>query len=505
MRDAYRRSALADMAREDGQARGPNGFAHEYADTRTWPEPDLGLFGDAMPSAPKLPLQCFGASGNYIQRASAGANAPADYVAATLLGAVSGLIGKSVEVRINKSWYEPLILWLAIIGPPSSGKTPAAKPIRKRLFAIQKQMIADHETKVDGMIAALKASATPGADKRATADLKQELERLEALRERPPRCIVGDSTVEALAEVEQRARLGLLVERDELVGLIAALERYNSGSDRPFYLEAWNNGPFTLDRVKYGNKFIPKHGFSIVGGIQPERLRSLLTHNGDDDGFMARLLPFWPDTVKPTSIPEGTFQDDMDTALERVAGLPIPEEGLVLGLSTEAFEMFNDWYGNDNASRHGTPGKIGSAFGKLPGYVARTAGVLHVLDWAYAASVDNLSNEVGAEHLGAALILMEDYIEPQIWRVYYGANKSDEESVAAAILQHCHQIGIRQFNLRDARREWGILGARSKDATKLFDAAIDLLEKSGWVRNMKGKTRAKQFEVNPALHRENMT
>jgi len=497
---------MAGLARESGRAVDClTGFDHNGGDTGTWPEPDLGLFGEAMPRSPRLPLHCFGAAGGYIQRAAAGANAPVDYVAATLLGAVSGLIGKSVEVRITQSWYEPLILWLAIIGPPSSGKTPAAKPIRKRLFAIQKQMIADHEAKVDGLIADLKASTTPGGDKRAAAELRQELERLEALRVQPPRCLVGDSTVEALADVEQRAGLGLLVERDELVGLIAALERYNSGSDRPFYLEAWNNGPFSLDRVKYGNKFIPKHGFSVLGGIQPERLRSLLSHNGDDDGFMARLLPFWPNPAKPTCIPEGTYQNDMDRALERIAGLSIPEGGLTLGLSPEAFEIFNNWYSNDNASRHGTPGKIGSAFGKLPGYVARIAGVLHVLDWAFDATVEYPSNETGAEHLGAALILVEDYIVPQIQRVHYGANKSDEEAVSAAILQHCHQKDLRSFNLRDARREWGILGARSKDATKLFDAAVGLLEKSGWVRISKGKTRAKHFDVNPALHRENMT
>jgi hypothetical protein len=289
------------------------------------------------------------------------------------------------------------------------------------------------------------------------------------------------------------------VDRDELVGMIAALERYNSGSDRPYYLEAWNNGPFALDRVKYGNKYIEKHGFAVVGGIQPDRLRSLLTHKGDNDGFMARLLPFWPDTVKPERIPDGTLHHDMDSALDRVAGLTIPEGGLVLTLNTEAYEMFNDWYGNDHASRHGTPGKIGSAFGKLPGYVTRLAGVLHVMDWAFSDNGGALPNEIGPEHIGAALILVEDYFVLHIRRVHYGADKA-EEAIAAAILQHCRKSGLTQFNLRDARREWGIPGARGSNAAKLFDMAADLLVLAGWARAVGRTTRAKTFDVNPALH-----
>lgn len=491
MTEAYRKSAAESAARNYG------GDSGEEA----WSLPDWSILGGAMAEAPNLPLECFGKAASYISRAADGANAPLDYVAAMLLGAVSGLTCKSVSVRINRSWYEPLILWLVLIGPPSSGKTPAAKAIRKRLFAIQKKMVADHEAMVDRMIADLKANSLPGStSKEDKATNKQELERLEALRASPPRCLVNDTTVEALALVEERAMRGLLVERDELTGLICSLERYSAGSDRPFYLEAWNGGPFQLDRVKYGGKLIERHGFSIVGGIQPDRYRSLLTNAGDDDGFAARLLPFWPVPVKPARIPEGTFHDEMDQALEHLAGLKFSDEGLNLTLAPDAFAAFDDWYGKDHSARVGKLGKAGSAFGKLPGYVARLAGVLHIMDWAFSDASDELPAAIEEMHITAALTLVEDYLVPQIKRVYHGSDQSTEESIAAAILQHCRKQGLAGFNLRDARREWEIPGARSKDATKLFDDAVKLLVESGWARAVRKSTRAKVLEVNPVLH-----
>ncbi|MBY9067629.1 DUF3987 domain-containing protein [Hyphomonas sp. WL0036] len=494
MIDAYRKSAAASAARDYSGQSDANG-------DEAWPVPDWSVLGGAMADAPCLPLECFGKAAEYIRRAAEGTNAPPDYVAGMLIAAVSGLVCKSVSVRINRSWYEDLILWLALIGPPSSGKTPAAKAIRKRLFAIQKKMVTDHEAMADQMIADLKANSLAGSTaKEDKAANKLELERLEALRLSPPRCLVNDATVEALASVEASAAQGLLVERDELTGLICALERYSAGSDRPFYLEAWMGGPFQLDRVKYGSKLIERHGFSIVGGIQPDRYRSLLTMAGDDDGFAARLLPFWPVPVKPASIPEGTFHDEMDEALERIAAQKFGEYGLTLTLASNAFEAFDDWYGKDHSARVGKLGKAGSAYGKLPGYVARLAGVLHIMDWAFSKGEAELPTSIEEIHVTAALALVEDYFVPQIRRVYHGADLSAEESIAAAILQHCRKLGLASFNVRDARREWEIPGARSKDATKLFDDAVKLIVESGWARAVRKSTRAKVLEVNPVLH-----
>ena len=42
-----------------------------------------------------------------------------------VLAAVSGLCGAGASVCIGPRWSEPLVLWQALVGTPSSGKSPA--------------------------------------------------------------------------------------------------------------------------------------------------------------------------------------------------------------------------------------------------------------------------------------------------------------------------------------------------------------------------------------------
>jgi hypothetical protein len=41
-------------------------------------------------------------------------------VAQALLAAVAGLCGQGVSARITEAWSEPVILWQALVGGPSS-------------------------------------------------------------------------------------------------------------------------------------------------------------------------------------------------------------------------------------------------------------------------------------------------------------------------------------------------------------------------------------------------
>jgi hypothetical protein len=56
-----------------------------------------------------------------------------DYVAQALLAAVAGLCGQGVSARITEAWSEPVILWQALVGGPSCGKTPALEWLRRPL------------------------------------------------------------------------------------------------------------------------------------------------------------------------------------------------------------------------------------------------------------------------------------------------------------------------------------------------------------------------------------
>ena len=67
-----------------------------------------------------------------------GAGAPVDYVVQALLASVAGVCGAGVLARVTETWSEPLILWQALVGGPSNGKTPALEALRRPLAAVEK-------------------------------------------------------------------------------------------------------------------------------------------------------------------------------------------------------------------------------------------------------------------------------------------------------------------------------------------------------------------------------
>ena len=85
-----------------------------------------------------------------------------------------------------------------------------------------------------------------------------------------------------------------------------------TGAIRAFFLEAWNGGAYTVDRVKHRGQplRIPRTSVGIFGGMQPDRLREALA--GADDGLAARFVYIWPDPPpisKLVSEPDEAMRD----------------------------------------------------------------------------------------------------------------------------------------------------------------------------------------------------
>lgn len=460
-----------------------------------WPEPDWSVLHDALPESPRLPLDAFGAAADYLIRAGRGANVAPDYPAAMLLSAVGALVGKLFSVRVASDWIEPLSFWCALVGPPSSGKTPSAKPIRRKLSEIQIEIAKEHRLQVEAELQQAKEDEA----------LPAEIAQLQKSLNEPPRHLVNDATSEALAQIEARSTRGLLVERDELSGLIEGLERYSSGVDRAYYLEGWNDGPFILDRIRSGTTMIPDHCISIAGGIQPDRFQALLTNSGDDDGFSARLLIFWPELLPAGPIPPGADHQILGSALDAISQLPrtLDDRRNLLGLEAEAYAALDNWFQTTHAARRGILGKRGSAFGKLPGYAARIAGALHVLNWAFENPREKLKDQIPETQILAALSLIENYFVPQIERAYHGTDRSPEEQVAAAVLSNAAKRKVSSLNLRTVRREWGLSGCRMKDAPAMFKRAAEILTDTGWLRAAARQGGSTDFLINPKLFSAN--
>src|SRR5690606_25264458 len=93
-----------------------------------WASADMGFMDPAMGTAPALPLTKLPHSFAALvtQFSEARCLAP-DFVAFSLLSAVSGAIGNRIRVRLYDGTLEPLAIFAALVGEPSTGKGQAIK------------------------------------------------------------------------------------------------------------------------------------------------------------------------------------------------------------------------------------------------------------------------------------------------------------------------------------------------------------------------------------------
>ncbi|MDT4848531.1 hypothetical protein FQZ97_826250 [compost metagenome] len=183
--------------------------------------------------------------------------------------------------------------------------------------------------------------------------------------------------------------------RDELSGWIATLMQEDRQSDRAFFLEAFNgNSSFTYDRIGRGTVRIEHCTLSVIGGIQPSKIASLVrgaVRGTADDGLIQRLqLAVWPDS--PASwkwidrAPDADARDRYVDAFDRLHALELPpeEDGpACLQFSPDAQQMFVEWMMEIQLAVRADdlPEAMQSHLLKMPKTVAGLALLFELLDF----------------------------------------------------------------------------------------------------------------------------
>jgi hypothetical protein len=406
----------------------------------TWPEPDMRLVTDDRPRAPKLENEALPAGWErWIHEEAAARACSRDHIAAGLIGAASAWIGNARRAAATADWTEPAQVWIALIGPPSSGKTPALRPFITTSQALEREeepawreTMARHDRD---------AEAAKERNKAWRAKVRDSVSNGNAPGARPadadapvppprPRMVAMDSSTEELQRLLAEAPRGLLYFRDELAGWLGTFDRYGgNGADRAFYLECWNGGAYICDRVRYhGAPIRIEHaGLSILGGMVPDRLRKMLA--GAEDGLAERLIYIWPDPV-----PIGPLADyrDEDAALRsgtllstarqlRAAmmgsdrhGQPAP---IARRLNGDARILFDEARREWMARARDNAGLAAGWAGKNPGRLLRLALVYELLAWALGGGDE--PTEISADSIARAADYL-DYAGVMLDRVMAG-------------------------------------------------------------------------------------
>jgi putative DNA primase/helicase len=165
--------------------------------------------------------------------------------------------------------------------------------------------------------------------------------------------IVNDATFEALHKTMSENPAGVLLIRDELTGPLSRLDQEQFGTERAFYLQAWNGDTgHTIDRIARGTIHVPHCCMSLLGGIQPGRLRSYLVDALKDgpsnDGLIQRfqvlVWPNMPDDWEYTDwAPNPAYQERASQVFSRLALLDLDESAPRFRFDPGAQELFVAW------------------------------------------------------------------------------------------------------------------------------------------------------------------
>jgi hypothetical protein len=478
-----------------------------------WPDPDLTALSDDGLPPPELPLAVFGPWWtDWIRDQAQAKSCAPDYVAAGLLASAGALIGNARWGAPWTGWAEPAVIWTACVGNPSAGKSPGLDASLEVLCAIEADANADYPERLDEWKTAITlAKITRDIWE---ADCKAEIKKGFAAPDKPEaaeppqrptmrRIITNDPTIEKVARLVLANPKGLLLFRDELAGWIGALDKYGgAGGDRAFYIEAYGARRYAVDRVKDSEPVVVQAlAVSIAGGIQPDRLHSLVLC-GDDDGLAARFLYVWP----RRALPERPRQGPPEGAKERLLllyGLDDHSSTVIpfTGAAAVAIQTYRKEVAAIEAS---AAGLFLSWLGKLPGMAVRLAVVLEHLYWCSAQQTGSAPPAMISERAAiAAITLLDDYAVPMARRCFGEASlpQVDRDSVALARWIAAQEELPPVVNARDLRKA-SVLS--TKDAGR-YDAALIELGEAGWLRPSPARARTsagrrrKDWAVNPKL------
>lgn len=507
-------STLDDAA--EAARRAAEAVKGKAAEAAPWPVPALDLAAaDTLPP-PALPLHDVFPAGwaAWIEAAAESKGAPADYVAVALLSVVGALIGNARWAHPREEWQEPPAISAALIGNPSAGKSPALDALTAPLAEIE---AADNEDWKERKREHLTAK-TATAERRATWE--KEVKKAVGLGNPPPlmpadaeepdvpqrrRILSTDPTVEKAARLSAANPRGLVLLRDELAGWIAGMDRYSNsaGRDRAFWLQAYGGRPWMPDRVKDGDNevSVPNLTWSVVGGIQPDRLATLLLA-GDDDGLAARFLYTWPAPQRPKRSRDGLAVARAREWLARLRALPwTPPAPLLVPFDRAAQAALQEWREEVAGMEEGAAGLFLSWLGKLPGFAVRLSLIFAHLAWCEHGR-GAPPGEVREADMLRALTFLANYAVPMARRCFGEAALPEAERDARRLARWLlrRQPIPATLNVRALRRMQDGPGIPTPDRIK---AALDELAALGWVRQAdRGGTNGRprnDWTVNPAL------
>ena len=435
---------------------------------------------------------------SYVKDISERMQCPPDFAAVGVLVMIGAIIGRKVSIRPKQKddWTVIPNLWGAVVGNSGVMKSPtlaaALSPI-KRLQAAAYETFnkekADHDAQAE--LTRLQQSLNKNEARKAlkgnkSADVKELLQPRETDNAPiPMRYITNNASYEALGELLMENPNGLLVEADEIIGLLKQLDAGGQEVARSFYLTAADGDkPYTFDRIMRGKGLhIDALCLSIIGGIQPgvlaEYVRQATGGGAGADGLLQRFgLMVYPD-VSPNwkevdRHPDRAVREAVNLLAERLDKLnPVDDIGAeddpyngvpFLHFDNEAQVLFSEWRASLEIRL-----RSGEEHPAIVSHLSKYRKLIPSL-----ALINHLCDSRHSEVTEAALlraIAFSVYLESHAQRIYSYATRPDIDAAKTLLKRLAAGKLNDKFTMRDIYQK----GWTGLETALKAEAALDLL------------------------------
>lgn len=411
-------------------------------------------------------------------------------IAMAAIAACGTVIRDTIELRMKKhdaGWKEHARLWVMLVGDPSRKKTPIMRAATKRVADLDAGLMGDYQRALQDY-AENGQSGTPPV---------------------PHRLRISDITMEAAAEICAHNPDGILAVQDELSGWFGGIEKYSGGKggakDRSFWLQAFNGGHYATDRIGRKAAFVENLSISIVGGVQPDPIRRIMS-DSSDDGLMQRFFPIMlndPFPGKDVEMPD--VAAEYDRLIDQLWSLQPPQNFLgpvPLTFSDEAQELRSQLelqHLDMVSSMETTNRKIASHIGKYDGLFGRLCVIFHCIEHATNTPDEPLAPVVEIDTARRASLFLHKFLRRHASAFYTNvAGLTDDHDIIKDVAGYILSRKEEKVSLRTLARGTRAMRRLTKfEGHQIFEQMVAY----GWLEEVNARGDATSWVVNPLAHK----
>jgi hypothetical protein len=490
-----------------------------------WQEPiPLGADPGAQFPIEAIPRQVL----EYLGQLAEFTQTPVDLAAGMWLAATGVTLQKKFAVEPSRGWIEPLNLYVLAGMDPANRKSAVVAAIAKplRLFEeTQAQLLGPtirsarsaHEIRVKQRQRLVdEAAKTPmGSDRDAILHEVQTLDEEIAANPVPaePRLLADDITPEHLATrmAQNSGRLGVLTAEGDLFDIMSGRYSSKGQANLGIFLRAHAGDEVRVDRGNRPSEFIKSPALSLGFCVQPEVLRGLMQQKSfRGRGLLGRFLYQLPESllgrrktspVEVNPMTEAGYWSVMRALLDLPVqqndnGEFIPE---ILSLARDADAQFRAFRDEIEVSlgEFGTFATIKDWAGKLPGAVARIAGLMHVVEHVERQPIPTVISGRTIQNA----IRLGHYFASHATAVFRIMGRDESVALAEHIIHTIQRHDMRTFSKQSLHQQV----RRRVDSPDELDSPLKILVDHNYIRDVSkpstgpGRKPSPAYESHPKL------